>query len=58
MPNKSMYSPAERNMILCMTRSRECTPEKCLTPNSCWQREEVRQELVKLQKEWEENENA
>jgi hypothetical protein len=54
----SEYSPAETNMIMCMTREMKCSPEKCLTPNSCWMREESRLELIKLQKEWEVNQEA
>jgi hypothetical protein len=50
---RSLYSPAERNMILCMTRERACTPEICLKPNACWMKEEERDLLIKEQKEWE-----
>jgi hypothetical protein len=46
-------SPAKINMILCMTRGRICTPEKCLTPNSCLKNENSRNALIKAQKEWE-----
>jgi hypothetical protein len=52
---RSIYSPAERCMIMCMTRERTCTPEMCLTKNACWMREEVRDEWIKLQAEYEAN---
>jgi hypothetical protein len=29
MKTKSAYTKAETEMILCMTRSHDCTPEKC-----------------------------
>ena len=48
----SEYSPAETTMILCMTRSFDCTPEKCLKPHSCWMRDDVRENLIKRQAKW------
>ena len=47
----STYSPVETHMIICITRSRDCTPEMCLKCG--WLRNEVRQELQKEQAEWE-----
>jgi len=49
----SDYSPAESKMIMCITRERDCTPEKCLKCG--WLRDEVRENLNKWQKEWESN---
>ncbi len=48
--NKSEYSPAETQMIMCITRERECTPENCLKCG--WLREEVHEGLIKRQAEW------
>ncbi len=47
---KSEYSPAETHMIMCITRERECTPERCLKCG--WLRDEVRERLNKDQAEW------
>jgi len=44
------YSPAERNMIVCMTRERTCTPEKCLKCG--WLRKDNKKYLNKLQEEY------
>ncbi len=48
---KSEYSPTETQMIMCITRDRECTPEKCLICG--WLRDEVSESLHKRQAEWE-----
>jgi len=48
----SEYSPAETQMIMCMTRERDCTPSKCLKCG--WLRDEVMDQLKKLQAKWEE----
>ncbi len=47
----SEYSPAETQMIMCITRERVCTPERCLICG--WLRDEVRETLQKDQSEWE-----
>jgi hypothetical protein len=46
------YSPTEATMIICMTRERNCTPERCLK-GPCWMKDEARQELQKQQAEYE-----
>lgn len=40
---KSRYSVAESFMIMCITRGRDCAPEKCLKCG--WLRDEVRESL-------------
>ncbi len=46
----SEYSPAETQMILCMTRRMECTPSNCL--NCGWLKDETKTVLQKDQQEW------
>ncbi len=41
--NKSNYSPAETQMIMCITRGKECTPERCLRCG--WLRDEIKEKL-------------
>jgi len=47
---ESAYSPAETQMIMCMTRERECTPERCLKCG--WLRDEVKERLNNDQAEY------
>ena len=46
----SEYSPAETQMIMCITRERECTPERCLRCG--WLRDEIKESLNKGQALW------
>ncbi len=55
--SKFDYSPAESNMIMCITRERDCTPEKCLK-GPCWLRDEVREKLNTAQVEWDKKEKG
>ena len=48
--HKSDYSPAETQMIMCITRERVCTPERCLKCG--WLRDEVRERLNKDQEQF------
>ena len=48
------YSPAESHMIMCITRSRDCTPEQCLMCG--WLRDEVKEKLNARQVEWDKDE--
>lgn len=41
----SNYTYAEKNMILCMTRERTCTPEQCKTCG--WENNETKEFLKK-----------
>jgi hypothetical protein len=47
---KSEYSPAESQMIMCITRERTCYPELCLRCG--WLRDDVKERLNKDQAEW------
>lgn len=47
---KSEYSPAETQMIMCITRGRDCTPERCL--KCAYLRDEVREKLRNNQAQW------
>ncbi len=47
---KSDYSPAQTQKIMCITRGRECTSEKCLKCG--WLQEVVRKSLNERQAEW------
>jgi len=51
---KSDYSPAETQMIMCITRERVCTPERCLKCG--WLRDETKESLNKEQAKWEKGE--
>ena len=51
MSEKSEYSPAESQMIMCIARERTCTPQRCLD-GPCWLGDEVRESLNVLQAEW------
>jgi hypothetical protein len=46
----SEYSPAETKMILCMTRERTCTPDKCLKCG--WLKDETKAWLKEEQDKW------
>lgn len=48
---RSEYSPAETKMIMCITRERNCTPDKCLKCG--WLRDDVREKLIKAQSHYE-----
>ena len=47
---ESEYSPAETQMIMCVTREMRCTPERCLKCG--WLRDEVRERLCNDQALW------
>ena len=47
---ESNYSPAEAQMIMCITRERVCTPERCLKCG--WLRNETRERLNKDQEQF------
>ena len=51
---RSKYSPAETKMIMCITRETNCTPSSCLKCG--WLRDEVREELVRAQAQYEKEE--
>ena len=46
----SEYSPSETQMIMCITRGKECTPERCLKCG--WLRDDTRESLRKEQALW------
>jgi len=46
----SESSPAETQMIMCITREIECTPERCLKCG--WLRDEVKESLNEEQALW------
>jgi len=50
------YSPAETQMIICMTRSIGCTPQQCLKCG--WLRDDTIERLDKDEAEYEENANV
>ena len=45
------YSPAETQMIMCITRERGCYPKRCLKCG--WLRDEVKESLCNNQAQWE-----
>ena len=46
----SEYSPSETQMIMCITRGKECTPERCLKCG--WLRDDTKESLRKEQALW------
>lgn len=54
MEEKSDYSPSESQMIMCITRERDCTPEQCLKCG--WLRDEIRESINASQVEWDKKE--